>query len=71
MNEIGMILRVVVLDYKRRALDAIVVPLVAFTATSPREEDVLHSRRPEFRQFPVGQLLSQTARSGQGFDAIA
>ena len=61
MNVIGMILRVVVLDYKRRTLDAIVVRLAAFTAASPGEEDFLHSRRSEFRQFLVGQLLSQTA----------
>ena len=40
MNVIGMILRVVVLDYKRRAPNATVVRLAAFTATSPGEEDV-------------------------------
>src|SRR5262245_52513790 len=47
MYVVGVILRVVVLDYESRALHAVVVSLVDFAAAPPAEMNLVHSRRFE------------------------
>ena len=62
MHVVGVVLRVVVLDEKRRSLQAIRVLGVAFEAAPPGQPNLAEARRFELRLAPARMSDGQTLR---------
>ena len=64
MDVIGVVLRVVEFDQKRRAVQAVIMGLPRLQAAGPCETDVLEPRRRDLGQILIGQFGPQAIRIG-------